>query len=89
MSPILRILGIVAAFVVTSIGWAILGGVTTLRTKAQSSELRGEVAELWGSPQTQHAPSLSFSWVTERLTTRTEKVGGEERQVKEVVAQIE
>ncbi len=89
MSPILRIIGIVAAFVVTSIGWAILGGVTTLRTKAQSSELRGEVAELWGSPQTQRAPTLTFSWVTERLRSRTERVGSEEREIKEVVAETE
>ena len=89
MSPILRILGIFVIFFMTSIGWLILGGVTTSRTRSQSSELRGEVADLWGSPQSQAAPNLNFAWVTERDVVRTERVGSEEKQVRERVAETQ
>jgi hypothetical protein len=89
MSPILRIIGIIFAFCITSIGWMILGGVTSHRAGAQSSELRGEVADLWGSPQTQAAPTLSFAWVTEREVVRTERSGGEETLVRERVAETQ
>lgn len=89
MSPVVRIIGIIFAFCATSIAWMILGGVTTHRASSQSSELRGEVADLWGSPQTQTSPALSFSWIVERDTLRTERIGGEERQIKERVAETQ
>ena len=85
MSPIVRIFGIIFAFSVTSIGWLILGGVTTSRAGRQSSGLRGEVAELWGSPQTQAAPSFTFAWTTERDVVRTERSGGEDKLIRERV----
>jgi hypothetical protein len=89
MNPVLRIVGIIFAFFVTSIGWLILGGVTTSRTSGQQGELRGEVADLWGHPQTQAAPGLNFAWVTEREVVKTEKVGGEEKLVRERVAETQ
>lgn len=85
MSPVLRIIGIVFAFFVTSVGWLILGGITTSRTGSQSSALRGEVAELWGSPQTQPAPTFTFAWVTRRDIVRTERVGSEDKIIREHV----
>lgn len=85
MSPVWRILGIVFAFVATSLGWLILGGVTSLRSQGSQSEQRGDVADLWGRPQTQRAPTLEFVWVTQRDSVRTETQGDVVRTVKERV----
>jgi hypothetical protein len=87
MSPVWRIVGIAGAFVVTCIGWLVLGGVTSVRSSASTRDLRGDVADLWGRPQSQQAPSFQHSWVTERDATRTETVGGEVRTVRERVAE--
>jgi hypothetical protein len=47
-------------YVVTTCGWLILGYVTSHRTSARDSELRGQVGELWGGEHTQVAPSLEL-----------------------------
>jgi hypothetical protein len=85
MSPVWRIVGIVFAFLATSVGWLVLGGVTSLRSQGSQSELRGDVADLWGRPQTQRAPTLEYTWVTEKDSVRTETVGEVVRTVKERV----
>src|SRR5262249_13467218 len=66
MRSVLRLLAIAAIFAVTSIAWVVLGGVMTSRSGSQSSELRSRVADLWGQPQHQAGPALSFEWVTPR-----------------------
>ncbi len=76
MSPIWRIVGIGFAFFITSTAWLVLGGVTSLRSSQSRSDLSGDVAELWGRPQTQAAPSLSFSWFVEKDVVNTETVDG-------------
>lgn len=63
MNQFLRVFGIGAVFCGASIAWAVLGGVTSSRGSSQSSSLGREVSALWGSPQTQQAPS--FAWVRE------------------------
>ncbi len=86
MGGILRMFGVGMVFIVATIGWMILGGVTSDRSGDQRSTLKGEVQNLWGSPQTQTAPKLIFQWQTEREVTRTETTPkGESRQVKETV----
>jgi inner membrane protein involved in colicin E2 resistance len=87
MRSALRLLAIAAVFIATSIGWAVLGGVMSARSSSQSGELRHKVAELWGQPQAQSAPTLGFEWTTEKEITRTETVKGVERQVKEKLSE--
>jgi inner membrane protein involved in colicin E2 resistance len=81
MRSALRLFAIAAIFIVTSIGWLVLGGVMTSRFGSQSSELRNKVADLWGYPQTQRAPSLNVEWTSEREVVTTETVKGVERKV--------
>jgi hypothetical protein len=82
MHPILRLLGIGAAFALTSIAWLVLGGVTTSRTTMQRLQLDGSVDELWGRPQHQQAPSLRFRWRTEVVRERTEQQDGKMKLVR-------
>lgn len=65
-----RILGIIAIFGATSIGWFVLGGVTSMRTGTQSRDLEGAVHELWGRMQTQEAPRFVFHREDIRRSTR-------------------
>ncbi|HTU60290.1 MAG TPA: hypothetical protein VMF89_17690, partial [Polyangiales bacterium] len=55
-----RLMGIAAVFVMATIGWLVLSGVTRLRMDSQSQSLRSSVQSLWGNQQTQHAPTLTF-----------------------------
>ncbi len=85
MHPIARTIGIGFVFVVTTIAWLIFGGVMELRTDQQSNDLRGQVSDLWGSPQQQKAPVLTFVWETQEQVTRTEYVEGQAREIRESV----
>jgi len=86
MGGIGRIVAVGMVFVVATIGWMILGGVTSHRSSEQNNNLRGEVENLWGSPQAQMAPALTFSWTSEREVTRTETTAdGQQREIKETV----
>ena len=85
MHPILRIMGIATVFVIVTLAWFVLGGVTIERTNSQTMRLGGEVADLWGQPQMQHAPTFTYHWTTTRTETSTETVGGQEKQVRRQV----
>src|SRR6266498_4155721 len=52
MHPFVRLVGIMAVFVLAALGWVVLGGVMSSRTTDQRATLDGRVADLWGSPQT-------------------------------------
>ncbi|MFT4622637.1 MAG: hypothetical protein ACI8PZ_001293 [Myxococcota bacterium] len=67
MHQLLRIAALAAIFFITSAAWLLLGGVMSARTSDQQSSLHGAVADLWGQPLVQRAPSLTFSW-TERVS---------------------
>jgi inner membrane protein involved in colicin E2 resistance len=69
MSPALRLMGIVCVFVFAAFGWLVLGGVTASRTSDQRGLLDGRVADLWGSPQTQQAPSFELQWTEQASKT--------------------
>jgi len=60
MSGFLRLFGIGVVYLVVSIAWLALGGVTQQRTATQSEMLTDAVNDLWGAPQTQSAPELTF-----------------------------
>jgi len=82
-----RVIGIALIWMVAAIGWMILGGVTAHRETTQRSRTREDVQSLWGSPQVQEAPQLTFQWQTEALAKRTEQRNGVETQVSEVVTE--
>jgi hypothetical protein len=72
---------------VAAIGWLVLGAVTTVRKEGQQNKLRDGVQSLWGSPQVQAAPALTFAWETQSLVQRTEQQDGVTKQVSELVTQ--
>lgn len=55
-------LALLLVFALASVAWLILGGVMTSRTGQQNMALSGRVHDLWGAPQEQQAPVLSFAW---------------------------
>src|SRR6201999_286827 len=84
MGGIKRIVGIAFIWVIAAIGWMILGGVTERRSETTQTKLRDGVQSLWGSPQAQQAPQLTFSWETKERIQRTEEKNGVQSQVTEV-----
>ncbi len=72
MHPFVRLVGIMAVFVLAALGWVVLGGVMSSRTTDQRATLDGRVADLWGSPQTQAAPVFELHWTEQE--TRTEQI---------------
>lgn len=57
-----KVLAIVAIYVVVAVAWFVLGGSLAIRTETADRRLRDEVSALWGSPQTQASPELTFTW---------------------------
>ena len=80
-----RVFGIAFIWLIAVVGWMVLGGVTTSRKEAQGEKLLGGVQSLWGSPQVQDAPQLTFSWTTQEQKQRTEQQNGVTTQVSETV----
>jgi hypothetical protein len=72
-------------FFATAAAWLVLGGVTKLRTDDQGEKLRGSVQSLWGNPQLQRAPVLTFRHATIEPVTRIETKDGREVTVREEV----
>jgi hypothetical protein len=77
MKAVPRILAMIFIFILASIAWIAFGGVMKGRSSAQRGSLYGDVAELWGEPLTQLAPTLNFHWVTveQRRETQTSAKG--------------
>jgi inner membrane protein involved in colicin E2 resistance len=72
MHPFVRLIGIMGVFFLATVGWLILGAVTGSRTNDQRGALEGRVADLWGNPETQAAPSFELHWAEQE--TKTEQV---------------
>jgi inner membrane protein involved in colicin E2 resistance len=53
-----RILALTFIYVCSAVAWMILAGTIKLRSHQQDTKLRDAVAQLWGSEQTQSAPSV-------------------------------
>jgi hypothetical protein len=85
MRNALRLLAVAVIFAVASIAWLVLGGVMSSRSSAQGYGLRGKVADLWGQPQQQGAPGITFEQLVPREVVRTETTNGVERHVREAV----
>jgi hypothetical protein len=80
-----RLIVIFLIFVAALIAWTILGQVTSQRTNSASSRFEGDVESLWGMPQAQSAPALTFHWTQERLSKREEDRNGKTVTVSEWV----
>ncbi|MDH4225222.1 MAG: hypothetical protein OEW12_06210 [Deltaproteobacteria bacterium] len=81
-----RIVAIGVIFVGVSIAWMILSATVFYRTYDQDTELKKEVASLWGSEQTQKAPKAAY-FVTERVME--EEGYGKNKTVRSVEKKIE
>lgn len=55
-----RIGAVVFIFLCTSTAWLILGTTLVARTDNKNDTLKGQVEQLWGCPQRQAAPSVSY-----------------------------
>ncbi len=55
-----RVAGIVVVFLCTAFAWFVLGTTVVVRTNTQDDALRGEVGQLWGTPQRQRAPTVGY-----------------------------
>jgi hypothetical protein len=58
-------------FICTSVAWFVLAGVTTTRTYLADRGLRQQVESVWGAPQVQQPPSVTW---TERVPRKVESV---------------
>lgn len=87
MRPTFRIAGIIFISVLSSFAWLILGGVMSQRTHTWSDRLRGNVSDLWGRPQQQHAPTLTLQWTTTREDVSYETVENKRKEVRRYVTE--
>jgi hypothetical protein len=60
MRRFLNLFAIGVVWLLATLGWVTLGSVTGTRRESQDVSLKQKVNELWGQPQTQGAPVLSF-----------------------------
>lgn len=56
-----RIFAISFIYVCTTAAWLVLAGTTMFRTQTQDGKLRGAMGQLWGTEQTQQAPSVYYT----------------------------
>jgi len=67
-----RLFAVAFIFVCCSVAWMILGGTVVHRTETSGASTRSDVGELWGGPQTQHAPTVARLGERTRTVTRQE-----------------
>jgi hypothetical protein len=70
-----RIASVVVIYLGLCVAWAVLGTSVAVRTRQTDGRLHGSVAALWGAPQSQASPELTFTW-PERVQ-EVERVEGE------------
>jgi inner membrane protein involved in colicin E2 resistance len=76
---IARLIAIGFIFICTSIAWFVLAGVTTTRTYFADKSLRQQVESVWGTPQVQQPPSVTW---TERVPRKVESLEDGKKVVK-------
>ena len=81
----LRIVGILFVFLLATLGWMGLGGITHSRTTDTTADLRGEVSSLWGRPHEQRAPRLQFQWQEEEERSETIEKDGKKHTIQKRV----
>jgi hypothetical protein len=78
---IARLIAIGFIFICTSVAWFVLAGVTTTRTYVADKNLRRQVESVWGAPQAQQPPSVTW---TERVPRKVESLEDGKKVVKVV-----
>src|SRR5688572_28891899 len=68
---IARLVAIGFIFICTSLAWFLLAGATATRTYTADKTLRGQVENVWGAPQVQQPPTVTW---TERTSRKVESV---------------
>lgn len=81
-----RLLAIGFVFACTAIAWFILAGVTTSRTNTADRTLRQQVEHVWGAPQMQQPPAITW---TERTSRQVESVEDGKKIVKMVESRVQ
>jgi len=66
-----RLLAIGFIFCCTSVAWFVLAGAITSRTYSADQNLRHQVERVWGAPQVQEPPAITW---TERVSRQVESV---------------
>lgn len=56
-----RIVATIFIFICSAIAWVILGSAIEVRTNTASASLNGNVQSIWGTSQTQSAPSATYT----------------------------
>jgi len=69
---VVRLIAIALIYIVASVAWLVLGATVFVRSDNQSSSLKREVSQIWGSVQTQKAPSASYTQLRKVQSKRTE-----------------
>jgi hypothetical protein len=80
-----RLVAIGFIFTCTSVAWLVLAGVTTTRTYFADRSLRQQVESVWGAPQVQQPPSVTW---TERQPRKVESLEDGKKVVKIVERQV-
>ena len=80
-----RLIAIGFIFGCTSIAWLVLAGVTSSRTHTADASLRSQVERVWGAPQSQQQPGVTW---TERVARRVESVEDGKKIVKTVETRV-
>ncbi len=78
---IARLIAIGFIFICTSVAWFVLAGATSTRTYFADKGLRQQVESVWGAPQAQQPPSVTW---TERVPRKVESVEDGKKVVKVV-----
>lgn len=78
-----RLIAILFIYVCTAFAWIILGSTVLLRTESQDQKMKGAVSQLWGTTQTQQAPSVYYCTRHEVQNRRIEN----NRTIKEIQVQ--
>jgi hypothetical protein len=76
-----RLIAIGFIFCCTAVAWFTLAGVTTSRTNSADQHLREKVERIWGAPQVQQSPGVTW---TERRARQVESVVDGKQVVKAV-----
>jgi len=80
-----RLVAIILIFIASTIGWAILGGMTEYRTATQDRSIKKEVGRLWGTAHRQEAPDIYYIRKEKQEIARQE---GEAPRYETVIAHV-
>ena len=61
-----RVAAILVIFILSTVGWAVLGGTIMARTYSAGGALGPKVASTWGSPQAQNPPMATYTILSYR-----------------------